>query len=61
MTIINDDIDTMISMLNKIKVNINNVDLNTQMIFINPIKTMILEAYLDSCNKQDSFLYPNLN
>ena len=56
--VITEDFNTMREMLSDIELKILGVDQLTQLQFYKPIKYMIFEAWVDTCNKEDEFLYP---
>lgn len=56
LNIINEDFDNMSIMLGRIKEKIAVYPVYTQLEFIKPIKTMIVEAFQDACNPDDEFL-----
>lgn len=52
-----DDFNTMRSMLNEIEMKIMQLEPLHQMVFYKPLQNIILEAWIDACNKNDGFLY----
>ena len=56
-----EDFNTMRSMLNEIELKIIQLDPLKQKKFYQPIQTMIYEAWKDTCNPTDAFLYSTKN
>lgn len=54
--IIEDDFTGMKNMLDDVRLNITQYPVYTQLAFIAPIKSMIFEAWSDSCDENNPFL-----
>lgn len=54
-----EDFRLMHKMLNEIELKLMGVDGQTQYEFYRPIKNMLFEAWSDTCNPNDPFLYPH--
>lgn len=56
--VISDDFETMKQMLESIEINIQDCSTIKQHQFITPLKQIIVEAWMDATDKEDSFLRP---
>jgi hypothetical protein len=56
-SVINGDFKTMHEMLSAIELKISGVEPFRQIEFYTPVKNMIFEAWCDTCNSEDSFLF----
>lgn len=58
--IVDEDFESMHNFLNEIQIRTLGVDPSILMDFIRPLKNMIFEAWLDTSNSEDPFLFKNI-